>query len=85
MLKPIKFTPPNPERRDPNFERFEEQIKHRSKRELVYMCFLAVEALAVRDAADKKAFDEAETALNKGLEEAKAGDPKETNDFKHGT
>lgn len=85
MLKPTKFAPPNPERRDPSFERFEEQIKHRSKRELIYMCFLAVEALAVRDAAEKKAFEDAEAALNKGLEEAKAGDLRQIDDFKRGT
>lgn len=53
MFKPIKFQPPNPTRRDPNFEAFEEKVKDKSKRELLYMCFLAVEALAVRDETDR--------------------------------
>lgn len=55
MLKPIRFQPPNPQRRDPNFEAFQEKIKDKSKNELRYMLFLAVEALALKDQQEQLA------------------------------
>lgn len=71
MLKPINFRSALPERRDPNFESFEERVKYKSKRELLYMCFLAVEALAVRDQQDAAAIKAKEAEIT-----AKAQEPK---------
>mgnify|MGYP001581069149 CR=1 FL=1 len=72
MLKPTNFKPSLPQRNDPNFLGFMDKIKDKSKNELSYMLFLAVEALAIKDQQE---------LVEKGAKEAANGELNSNPDF----